>query len=213
MRRSVEMSELEEKINNKDRMNFKISNVVATANFETLKKLDLIQIAQKLKDTEYNPERFPGLILRLYNPKVTFLIFSTGKTVLTGLKTVDSANKAVKKIVKIFKKNGIKLSNPEVSIRNLVANGDLNTLIDLDKAALMLDYAMYEPEVFPGLIYRNVEKKAVFLIFSTGKYVCVGTKSEEVIGKAIIELLKVINEHNLAKDNVIEDNYDELIFI
>ena len=204
---------IEDTLNFEGMMNYKINNVVATVNIEIKEKLELVQIARKIKDVEYNPERFPGLILKIDNPKVTFLIFSTGKMVLTGLKTIENAHKAVKKIVKKFRKIGIKLNNPVVTIENLVANGDLNSSINLDKAAITLDNTMYEPEVFPGLIYRSRKNGAVFLVFSTGKYVCVGTNNEEEILTAVMNLFEVINEHDLVRDNPVEESFDDLVFI
>jgi len=204
---------IEDILKYKEMMNYKISNVVATVNIEIIKKLDLVDIATKVKDVEYNPERFPGLILKIDNPKVTFLIFSTGKMVLTGLKTTENARKAVKKIFKKFKKIGIKLSNPVITIENLVANGDLNYSINLDKAAITLENTMYEPEIFPGLIYRIKNNSAVFLVFSTGKYVCVGTNSEKDISRAVIKLNDAISEYDLAKKSTVEESFDDLIFI
>ncbi len=162
-------------------------------------KIDLTKIARKFEDTEYNPERFPGLIMRIKEPKSTFLIFSTGKMVITGLRRADEASAGVKKVVKYIKKAGINVSNPEITIQNIVASGDLHTFIDLNLAAILMDNAMYEPEVFPGLIYRMKEPKTVFLIFSTGKIVCTGAKNKKSVKEAVLKLNHEVRELGVSR--------------
>ncbi|MHA1239965.1 MAG: TATA-box-binding protein, partial [Promethearchaeota archaeon] len=74
----------EEKKDESDlKLDYKIENVVATVVMEITEKIDLVKIARKFEDVEYNPERFPGLVMRITDPKATFLIFSTGKMVIT----------------------------------------------------------------------------------------------------------------------------------
>ncbi|MHA1104698.1 MAG: hypothetical protein ACTSPN_03135 [Promethearchaeota archaeon] len=116
------------------KLDYKIENVVATVIMEISEKIDLTKIARKFEDAEYNPERFPGLVMRISDPKATFLIFSTGKMVITGLRRADEASPGVEKIVKSIKKAGINVSNPEITIQNIVASGDLHTFIDLNLA-------------------------------------------------------------------------------
>lgn len=176
-------------------------------------KIDLNQIVRKHEDAEYNPERFPGLVMRITEPKATFLIFSTGKMVVTGLRTADEASLGVKKVVKKIKKAGIEVSNPKITIQNIVASGDLHTNIDLNMAAIIMDNAMYEPEVFPGLIYRMQEPKTVFLIFSTGRIVCTGAKNKEVVREAVLKLNREVRELDLARKNLSESEYEEVSFV
>ena len=133
-------------------LDYKIENVVATVVVEITEKIDLKQIARKHAEVEYNPERFPGLVMRIEKPRATILIFSTGKMVVTGLRKAAEAPKVVEKVVKNIRKAGIKVTNPVITIQNIVASGDLHTNIDLNMAAIVMEYAMYEPEVFPGLI-------------------------------------------------------------
>ena len=192
---------------------YKIENVVATVVVEITEKIDLIQIARKLADVEYNPERFPGLVMRIQKPRATFLIFSTGKMVVTGLRQAKDAKNAVKQAVKNIQNTGVKISNPEITIQNIVASGDLHTNIDLNMAAVVMEYAMYEPEVFPGLIYRLKEPKTVFLIFSTGKIVCTGAKNKEIVREAVIKLNKQVYEFGVAKDDLSDVEYEDLSFI
>jgi len=195
------------------KLDYKIENVVATVVMEITEKIVLTKIARKFEDTEYNPERFPGLIMRIKEPKSTFLIFSTGKMVITGLRRADEASAGVKKVVKYIKKAGINVSNPEITIQNIVASGDLHTFIDLNLAAILMDNAMYEPEVFPGLIYRMKDPKTVFLIFSTGKIVCTGAKNKESVKDAVLKLNHVVRELGVSKKNEENTEYEDITFV
>ncbi len=173
-------------------IDYKIENVVVTVNVEIKEKIDLNIIARKYNNTEYNPERFPGLVMWINDPKATFLIFSTGKIVVTGLRKAEEPERGVDKAIKNLKKAGIKVSNPEIAIQNIVASGDLHMNIDLNMAAIVMENVMYEPEVFPGLIYRMVEPKTVFLIFSNGKIVCTGAKDKKNLRNALSKLEEII---------------------
>ena len=143
-----------EKRKNEFEVDYKIVNIVATVSLKVTEKLDLTHIARKLIDVEYNPERFPGLIMRIEKPHATILMFSTGKMVLTGMRNTSEAERVVSKVVKNIKKAGIKVSDPEITIVNIVASGDLHVRVDLNMATIVLEHVMYEPEVFPGLIYK-----------------------------------------------------------
>ena len=194
-------------------LDYKIENVVATVVVEITEKIDLHQIARKYAEVEYNPERFPGLVMRIEKPRATILIFSTGKMVVTGLRKAAEAPRVVEKVVKNIRKAGIKVSNPKITIQNIVASGDLHTNIDLNMAAIVMEYAMYEPEVFPGLIYRMQEPKTVFLIFSTGRIVCTGAKKKEIVRDAVLKLNHQVRELGVAKNNIADSEYEDITFI
>jgi len=151
--------------------------------------------------------------MRITDPKATFLIFSTGKMVITGLRRADEASAGVKKIVKSIKKAGINVSNPVITVQNIVASGDLHTFIDLNMAAIVMENAMYEPEVFPGLIYRMKDPKTVFLIFSTGKVVCTGAKNKKFVKEAFIKLNEKVRELGIAKKNEENIEYQDITFV
>src|SRR5512133_134360 len=154
-----------------------IENVVASATVNQTVNLNLI--TQIFPDVEYHPDQFPGLVFRLKRPKTATLIFSSGKMVCTGAKSEKEAKRAVVKVIKELKKGGIIIiGKPDLKIQNIVASGGLGGLIDLEKAAYTLEHTMYEPEQFPGLIYRMAEPKVVILLFASGKLVCTGAKKE-----------------------------------
>lgn len=194
-------------------LDYKIENVVATVVVEITEKIDLNQIARKLPEVEYNPERFPGLVMRIEKPRATILIFSTGKMVVTGMRKAKEAPRVVEKVLKNIRKADIKVANPEITIQNIVASGDLHTNIDLNMAAIVMEFAMYEPEVFPGLIYRMQDPKTVFLIFSTGRIVCTGAKNKEIVRDAVLKLNQQVRELGVAKKDMGDTEYQDITFI
>ena len=213
-----EVKNKEEEVKDEDydlesNLDYKIENVVATVVVEITEKIDLNQIARKHAEVEYNPERFPGLVMRIEKPRATILIFSTGKMVVTGLRKAAEAPRVVEKVVKNIRKAGIKVTNPKITIQNIVASGDLHTNIDLNMAAIVMEYAMYEPEVFPGLIYRMQEPKTVFLIFSTGRIVCTGAKKKEIVRDAVLKLNHQVRELGVAKKDMGDSEYEDITFI
>jgi transcription initiation factor TFIID TATA-box-binding protein len=169
------------------RPKYKIENVVASVEVDA--KIDLNLLARKQRDAEYNPEQFPGLMLRVKNPKATILVFNSGRMVITGLRRESEAERAVENVVAKIRRAGIPVSGtPKITVQNIVASGDLHSRVDLDMAQMALERCLYEPEVFPGLIYRMKTPKAVFLIFSSGRIVCAGTNKESITRKAIYML-------------------------
>lgn len=194
-------------------LDYKIENVVGTVVVEIDEKIDLNQIARRQPDVEYNPERFPGLVMRIEKPRATILIFSTGKMVVTGLRKASESDKVVQKVIKNIKKAGIDVRNPVITIQNIVASGDLHTNIDLNMAAIVMEYAMYEPEVFPGLIYRMQDPKTVFLIFSTGRIVCTGAKEKSIVRDAVLKLNKQVRELGVAKKSLDSIDYEDISFL
>jgi transcription initiation factor TFIID TATA-box-binding protein len=173
-----------------------IENVVASATLN--QKVDLNAVVKGYPGVEYRPEQFPGLVFRLKRPKTATLIFSSGKMVCTGAKSEKESKRAVMKVVKELKKGGIIIiRKPELKIQNIVASGGLGGLIDLEKAAYTLEHAMYEPEQFPGLIYRMGEPKVVILLFASGKLVCTGAKKEQDVYDAVDKLHTLLEETSL----------------
>jgi transcription initiation factor TFIID TATA-box-binding protein len=173
-----------------------IQNVVASVSLN--QKIDLNKIVDKFPQTEYNPSVFPGLVFRLKKPKTATLIFSTGKMVCTGAKSEKETRSAVEKVVKELRGQGIQIAEkPVVMIQNIVASAELGGQIDLETLVYKLGKVMYEPEQFPGAVYRMDEPKVVFLVFSAGKLVCVGAKKEEQIYEAVNKIQKLLEEKDL----------------
>ncbi len=179
-------------------ISYKVVNIVATVVTEIDDEIDLNQIIQKVSNVEYHPDRFPGLIMRLENPHATLLIFSSGKMVITGLRKTTDANLAAQQAIEKMQNIGIKIKNPKITIQNIVATSSLNLNVDLNMLTIMMDNIMYEPEVFPAAIYKMQDPKVVFLIFSSGKIVCLGAKVKETIDEAIPILIKQLSESEVT---------------
>ncbi len=174
----------------------RIENVVASATLN--QKVDLNAVVKSFPGVEYHPKQFPGLVFRLKRPKTATLIFNSGKMVCTGAKSEKESRRAVKKVVKELKKGGIIIiGKPEMKIQNIVASASLGGLIDLEKATYSLGKTMYEPEQFPGLIYRMAEPKVVILLFASGKLVCTGAKREQDVYDAVHKLHGILEEKDL----------------
>jgi len=180
----------------KTKAKINIENVVACATLN--QKIDLNAVVKGYPGVEYRPKRFPGLVFRLKRPKTATLIFSTGKMVCTGAKSEKESRRAVMTVVKELKKGGIIIiSKPDLKVVNIVASARLGGKIDLEKAVFTLGKAMYEPEQFPGLIYRMDEPKVVILIFASGNLVCTGAKREQDVHDAVYKLQRILEEQQL----------------
>ncbi len=172
------------------KQDIRVVNIVVSTSLQH--DIPLEKMAATLSNTEYNPEQFPGLVIRIKEPKTSALIFSSGKVVCTGARSMDKVNESIKKIIKSLEKIGIRIKiKPEVKIQNIVASGTVGMDLNLNVLAMKLRNTEYEPEQFPGLVYKLVDNaiKATFLLFSNGKVVCTGTKSEKEVHVALAKLI------------------------
>jgi transcription initiation factor TFIID TATA-box-binding protein len=176
----------------------KIQNVVAVASLG--QKIDLLAIMKTFLNVDYRPKKFPGLVFKLKRPKTTTLIFTTGKMVCTGAKSENEAFSAVRKVVRELRKEGFVIrGEPEILIVNMVASADVGGKVDLEEASNVLDNVMYEPEQFPGLIYRMEDPKVVLLVFASGKLVITGAKREEQVHKAAERIRGILIEKEVLR--------------
>lgn len=171
----------------------KVVNIVISTSLEH--DIPLEKMAATLSNTEYNPEQFPGLVIRIKEPKTSALIFSSGKVVCTGARNMKDVDEAIKKIIKSLQKININITvEPKINIQNIVASGSVGMDLNLNTLAMKLPNTEYEPEQFPGLVYKLGGKdngtNATFLLFSNGKIVCTGTRSEEDAHKALDMLVE-----------------------
>ncbi|PIY60544.1 TATA-box-binding protein [Candidatus Woesearchaeota archaeon CG_4_10_14_0_8_um_filter_47_5] len=166
-----------------------VVNIVVSTSLE--KDIPLEKMAATLSNTEYNPEQFPGLVIRIRDPKTSALVFSSGKVVCTGARSMEKVEESIKKIIESLAKIGVKVTiKPIINIQNIVASGSIGTDLNLNMLAMKLKNTEYEPEQFPGLVYKIPEAKATFLLFSNGKVVCTGTKSEDEVQRALDMLIE-----------------------
>ena len=180
----------------KAKANVNIENVVASATIN--QNIDLNSVVKAFPNVEYRPEQFPGLVFRLKKPKTATLIFGSGKMVCTGAKSERQAKMAVRKVVRELKDNGILImEKPIIKVQNIVASASLGGKIDLEKSTFSLGRTMYEPEQFPGLIYRMDDPKVVMLLFASGKLVCTGAKKEEEVYDSVNKLHDRLEKEDL----------------
>lgn len=171
----------------------KIQNIVATTALG--KPVSLTKLARTQGNTEYNPEQFPGLVLRVKKPKSAVLVFSSGKLVCTGTKSIAQVKEVIQSVIRQLKKINVKITEkPKVEVQNIVASGSINMNLNLNLLALELENTEYEPEQFPGLVYKLIEPNTTFLLFSNGKLVCTGTKNRQQLDESMSQLIKNVKE-------------------
>ena len=177
-------------------VNNKIVNIVGTSKIG--EGFDLNNLAMTLEGAEYEPEQFPGLVYKIKEPKAAFLIFKSGKVVCTGTKSASEAQEALDIATSNLKDIGMDvLPSPTIEIVNIVASADLESEnINLNQVAMALglENIEYEPEQFPGLVYRMKEPKVVLLIFSTGKVICTGARNKEDVELALTNLERELKD-------------------
>jgi transcription initiation factor TFIID TATA-box-binding protein len=176
----------------------RIENVVASTSLG--RELDLHAISLVLEGAEYNPERFPGLIYRLKEPKTAALLFRSGKVVCTGGKSLADVKTAISKIVQRLESAGVHIKiEPKIEVQNIVASSDLESEINLNAVAvgLGLEKVEYEPEQFPGLVYRIAVPKVVILLFGSGKLVCTGARKPDDVEVAVNKITEELRAAGL----------------
>ncbi|MGB7532888.1 MAG: TATA-box-binding protein [Halobacteriota archaeon] len=180
------------------KLNIKVENVVANARIAD--ELDLNYIESQLEDAVFTKKKFPGLVYRTKEPKSAFLIFRSGKVVCTGSKTEEGVRKVMDKLSADLRGIGVEVvEHPEFRVQNIVASASVGRELNLGAIVLGLELEgmEYEPEVFPGLVYRIKEPKSAILIFSSGRLVITGGKTIEDCEKSVDVLLDKLREIGL----------------
>lgn len=171
----------------------KVQNIVATTSLG--KPVSLTKLARTQSNTEYNPEQFPGLVLRVKKPKSAVLVFSSGNLVCTGTKSISQVKQVIAQVIKQLRKISVRVTDkPRINVQNIVASGSIEIALNLNLLALELANTEYEPEQFPGLVYKLESPTATFLLFSNGKLVCTGTKNKKQLDDSMKQLIKNVKE-------------------
>src|ERR1035437_4585726 len=176
----------------------KIVNVVASTGIG--REIDLKQVTLGLEGADYAPKRFPGLVYHTRDPKTAALLFRSGKIVCTGAKSIDEAHKGVENVFQSLRNIGIDVKGtPEIKVQNIVASADLHSVLNLNAVAagLGLENIEYEPEQFPGLVYRSSDPKVVVLLFGSGKLVVTGGRKPEDAANAVDRIVKELKSLSL----------------
>ena len=156
-----------------------IENIVVTT--KIAESLDLNRLAEEIPYSKYNPEEVQALIIHFKNPTTAVMLFSNGNVVFTGPRNNDEVDEIIKMLSDKLKAIGVEVyPKPEINIKNIVASADLKKNFDLNSIANSIGNAEYNPELFPGLIYKTDAPNTVILLFNSGKIVCNGKESEEI---------------------------------
>ena len=172
-----------------------IENIVASGSIAD--SIDLEMLSGKMKNYDLNKKRFPGAVLRLQNPKITVLVFSSGKVVITGIKSHDDFVRGLDNLLQKMKEAGVICHDtPEVAVTNMVCSYDIGKYINLNKVVITLNLEKieYEPEQFPGLVYRISDPKVVALLFSSGKIILTGAKTMEDVARGVAFLEQMLGK-------------------
>ena len=166
-----------------------IRNIVATADLGC--SLNLKDINLKVPSTKYNPTKFPGLVLRIKNPKATAQLFTTGKIVCLGTKSIADLQKAGREFTRLLTYLGYEASFNGFTVKNMVGSCDVGFKINIEQMADTYG-GIYAPEMFPALDYRI--ERATLLIFHSGKLIITGTKTQEEIAEAFAKIYPIMQK-------------------
>jgi transcription initiation factor TFIID TATA-box-binding protein len=175
-----------------------IQNVVGVADLEH--ELDLPTVAMDLDGANYDPDRFGGLLYRTQNPTATVMTFRSGAVTITGATSAGDMRTAFSEYVAALHDLGIPVSDTSaVEVTNIVATADLGERVNLNAVAvgLGLEHTEYEPEQFPGLVYRLDTPAVVLLLFGSGKLVVTGATDRESIETAVEMVAARLTDLNL----------------
>lgn len=178
----------------KSGMKTKVENIVSSITLD--RHLDLKQLSKRIKEID-NPKQFPGVIYRLKEPKLAMLIFRTGKVICSGARSRKNIDDAVTQLLKTLRKAGLRVKGkPIIEIQNIVASSSLNFKVNLDVLATECVNTEYEPEQFPGLVFRLDKPKTVMLVFRSGKIIITGAKTPKDVTKAAEKTREIIKSYN-----------------
>lgn len=170
-----------------------ITNIVCGVNLNCM--IDLNTVSLHARNTFYNPKRFPAVVLRIREPKATALVFAKGKMQILGSRSVDDAKLAARRFARMIKKLGFNVRLDGFNVQNIVANADCKMPVRLEGLALThRHFARFEPEIFPGLVYRIEVPKITVLVFAMGKLVFLGARREQDIDEALRLLYPVLKQ-------------------
>lgn len=177
-----------------------IQNVVGTASIDA--EIALKEVALDLKGAEYDHESFPGIVYSTNDGSATSLIYRSGKITTTGAQSVTGVEEATYDTIDALSQLGIDVGNdsrPNVTVQNVVSDTDLGEPLNLEAIAIGfgLENIEYEPEQFPGLLYRLDDPPVMFLLFGTGKLVIVGAETLADAKQGLEVITSQLDELNL----------------
>lgn len=177
-----------------------IVNIVGSGSLDV--ELDLSQLADDLDSSiaEFDPDHYPGIYLRFDDDAPLITIYRTGKYILTGAESKKETYRYRDCFLELLSEMDVieESDDLQFKIQNYVLVADLGEPQNLEALAigLGLEQTEYEPEQFPGLVYRPTNYSCVLLIFASGKTVIAGVTSEQMAQEAFSELKTILEQYN-----------------
>ena len=141
----------------------------------------------------------PGLYFKFNEESPTIVLARSGKYFFTGSKSLQEVKNTRSTVLNLFSELGIidTVEDDGFSVKNMVFTADLDHSMDLSNLSIVLglESVEYEPEQFPGLIYRPDTHDCVLLIFTSGKVVITGSTNQDTAEMAFDQLLKVVSSN------------------
>ena len=164
-------------------------------------ELDLANVGSdfNLPYTEYDPSNYHGLYIRLVEEGPLITVYRTGKYIISGCSTLEQLYETNEAFLTKLSEKGMVAANLDLNfaVQNVVCTAQLNDTVDLNTLSIVLglESVEYEPEQFPGLIYRPADHTAVLLVFANGKIVITGASEVDSAERAFEHLQKRVTTH------------------
>lgn len=181
-----------------------IANVVASGRLGV--ELDLAAVAaspefnndSRIESVEHSQKSGQRVLVRFVNSDALGILSRKGACIITGAKSLEAVEQTKQDFLGSLYDSTI-IPSKEISnfeIQNVVFTTTLDEPVDLNTVALLLGFEQveYEPEQFPGLVFRPPDTPCVLLVFGSGKVVITGGKNESEAKNALKDLKKKISE-------------------
>lgn len=174
-----------------------IVNVVGSGSLDA--EFDLEKVAADIGPiAEYDPDKYPGMYLRFGEDAPLITIYRTGKYIVTGADSEEEAYAIRERLLNLLATNGmiVEPNDEWFRIQNLVCTAELSESLNLNALVigLGLEKTEYEPEQFPGLIYRPSSADNVVLLFASGRVVITGSSDFDVVEQTFVALQNEVSD-------------------
>uniref|UniRef100_K3WVG6 TATA-box-binding protein n=1 Tax=Globisporangium ultimum (strain ATCC 200006 / CBS 805.95 / DAOM BR144) TaxID=431595 RepID=K3WVG6_GLOUD len=172
--------------------------------------IDVKQLALQVRNADYTPRGFNALVIRFQTPKASLLVYRSGKFLIVGSKSEADTHQALDKFRSILKKLSYPSDLSKFTIANVVGSADLGFKVRLEGLAREHSrFCTYEPELFPGLIYRVVKPKCTLLVFVSGKIIITGYKTREEGEDVLCKMFPVLLQYRIRMESFDSDESDD----